>query len=286
MMAADCEIGGGPFGKDFRPTPRSSISRSELSALDPLYTQYQDFLTFRADIFEDQLDYDTDKFPLQSKTREKLDSIVDVLTPFEIQSFINLTQSDENKLHYGHNTGLFLSRLISLSHESGNNDFVMDLRGLKPIDYVGYNLIEKEDQTLRILVRGTLGYHGMYKVEGGIYYIEESAYCLAQLAKNITLYANNTNDHCGVNSRKSFFYIKSVDKLVELYSRHSIECVYYEHEPGFNFGQFDRRSTYHVVKATHPLPDPDFPNCHQLDLSEWEKLWQPAEDVFTRGGFQ
>ncbi len=158
----------GPFSRDFRATPKSSISRSELSALDPLYAQYQDFLTSRADVIENkQSNYvDWQELSLRWEALKKLDELVSVLTPTEIQSFINLTQSDENSQHYVSNTGLFITKLIAISYNGGHNDFVLDVRGLKPFDYLGYNLTQNHGTPLRILVRGTIGYGGVFRANG------------------------------------------------------------------------------------------------------------------------
>ncbi|MFH1638127.1 MAG: hypothetical protein ABIB71_06900 [Candidatus Woesearchaeota archaeon] len=81
-----------------------------------------------------------------------------ILSPEQIQNFLQATRKYEEHKRYSPNTGLFITRLIQNSHDAGDNLFKLETRTLsKRIHFLGYNLQGKGNNLLEIIVDGNAG---------------------------------------------------------------------------------------------------------------------------------
>ncbi|MFH1637493.1 MAG: hypothetical protein ABIB71_03650 [Candidatus Woesearchaeota archaeon] len=87
-----------------------------------------------------------------------LKEVKDILTPEQINSFLQATIRYDDYKHYRCNTGHFITRLIQNSHNAGNNKFILNTKALsKKIDCIAHSLKGKKDMLLEIIVDGNLG---------------------------------------------------------------------------------------------------------------------------------
>ncbi len=130
----------GPFGKNFRVSKRSQQVRvSELpSSLDEVLKEYEKFLGQKVGILE---------------KHNKLRGVSFVLSPLEIDRFIQLLPIFEDQKEYTNNTGYFVTKLLANSYKDGVRDVTLNFVGIKPFcnlgDYFnGYSLIRDNKSLL------------------------------------------------------------------------------------------------------------------------------------------
>lgn len=81
-----------------------------------------------------------------------------VLTPEQINQFLQATTLFQDHVNYVDNTGVFVSKLIQNSCNAGYNDFVLNIpRMNKKLNHLGSNLSGYYSDNLRITVNGNLG---------------------------------------------------------------------------------------------------------------------------------
>ncbi|MFH1637494.1 MAG: hypothetical protein ABIB71_03655 [Candidatus Woesearchaeota archaeon] len=89
-----------------------------------------------------------------------------VLTPEQINSFLQATIKYEGHKKYSQNTGFFITRLIQNSHNAGNNKFTLHTKALsKEINGIGYELKGRGNNVLEIIVDGDAGHSCGYEAE-------------------------------------------------------------------------------------------------------------------------
>ncbi|MFH1637430.1 MAG: hypothetical protein ABIB71_03325 [Candidatus Woesearchaeota archaeon] len=140
------------------------------------------------------------------------EAINSILTPGQINSFLQATMRYEDHKNYSENTGFFITRLIQNSHNAGNNKFTLNTRTLsKEIDWLGFELKGSNDRLLEIIVGGNVGHScgEVAKNIRGLYIGGNAGNWCGYEAENIgELYiGGNAGYHCGGESRHSVISI-------------------------------------------------------------------------------
>jgi len=131
-------------------------------------------------------------------------TITDILTPNQINLFLQQTILYENHPNHSDKTGKFLSQLIQNSYDSGKNNFTLNTTALKETNAIGYKIKGTPTKNIEITITGntedTCGWH----------------------SKNTTFnITGNTGDNCGLSSRHSTFTIRgTVGEFCGLFSDH------------------------------------------------------------------
>ena len=125
-----------------------------------------------------------------AERKNQLDKITDILTPAEINTFLQMTIRHEQHEEYCLTTREIISELIQKSYDAGHNDFMLDTTALKEIYYIGSNLEGTEERPIEITITGNTG---------------DWCGCLSKhLTYKIT---GNTGGECGYGSKNSTFEI-------------------------------------------------------------------------------
>ena len=130
-----------------------------------------------------------------------------VLTPAEINSFLQSTKMYEDHGNYSRKTGRIISLLIQNSYNKGYNDFYLNTKALSNISNLGACVIGTEDNPLSVAVQGdiesNLGHGAQYS--------------------NFNL-SGTVGDLCGSKARYSSF---SLDRSVgERCGKGAIYCTF------------------------------------------------------------
>ncbi|MFH1638133.1 MAG: hypothetical protein ABIB71_06930 [Candidatus Woesearchaeota archaeon] len=81
-----------------------------------------------------------------------------ILTPKEINTFLQSTVRYEDYENYGWNTGFFLTSLIQNSYNHGNTKFLLNTKTLsKEINSIGNSLKGKKNKIIELSIRGDVG---------------------------------------------------------------------------------------------------------------------------------
>lgn len=119
------------------------------------------------------------------------ENITEILSPLEINAFLQQSSEYEKYKHYDSITGLVITQLIHNSCQQGNSNFYVDLKSLPLLHHIGYSLKNTTEQQLLIAIDGNVGnWCGMY-------------------SKNSTFtITGNLGSSCGRNSDSSIFNIQ------------------------------------------------------------------------------
>ena len=156
-------------------------------------------------------------------------TINDVLTPEQINSFLQTTITYENDKNYQHYMGLFVSKLIQNSYDNGHNNFVLNTKALKEMHSIGYKLEGTEEKQIQITIEGNTGKWCGLTAKNSTFNIKGNAgdgcgrdsnhttfnikgntgnWC-GEESKHTTYNINgNTGDHCGSVSKHTTYNIK------------------------------------------------------------------------------
>jgi hypothetical protein len=153
----------------------------------------------------------------------------DVLTPSEINSFLQATKPWQEKEVYKNWTGRVISQLIQNSYDAGHNDFVLNTKDLAPISVIATEVVGKDDDHVRLWVEGGVGSscgleseyltiniagdaathlgekskHSTFNVEGSA-----ESYCGQRAEESSFNIAGNGGYACGDHAKKSTFNIE------------------------------------------------------------------------------
>jgi hypothetical protein len=139
-------------------TPQAAESESRIEVVDDVFKEL--FMTYEkllgklmthVYVNKDDFIHDPEYGPYD------IEPIRAVLTPAQINTFLQATRPYEDGEHYAMTTGFVVSRLIQQSFRAKNNDFFLDTTHLKPIDYIGYNIDGRAFRNLRLHIEGDVG---------------------------------------------------------------------------------------------------------------------------------
>ncbi len=106
--------------------------------LDPIYKKY--------------LQYEDIKY-IKKFTKKMLPEII---SPEDINTFVRLVKPG---IYFRLAMGHFLSRLIQNSYDDGNNNFLLDLKQLPKVNYLGSAFTGTEENPLTVTVEGDVGWN-------------------------------------------------------------------------------------------------------------------------------
>ena len=123
----------------------------------------------------------------------------DILTPNEINAFLQLTMCYEEHKQYSLNTGIFLTKLIENSYNNGNNQFRLDIVTSKMLNYLVWDFKGTDERPIDITISGSIGDNFGYRAE--------HINCLIE---------NNAGNSCGVGIRYSKIIVAGACEANEL----------------------------------------------------------------------
>ena len=126
-----------------------------------------------------------------------------VLTPTEINIFLQSTVTSEHRDNYADFTGIFISRLIQNSYDDGNNNFSFNLDMLQPIHHLGYQVQGTTKKILKVKIKGIAGDWCGSSVLFSQFSIE------------------TVKDLCGSDAQHSKFNLKTAEDLLGYIARDS-----------------------------------------------------------------
>ena len=83
------------------------------------------------------------------------ENVKEILTPSEINAFLQTTTVYEDNKRYSRRTGEFISQLIQNSYDAGHNNFVLNTT--KSMSYVGLELEGCPERMIYIYINGDIG---------------------------------------------------------------------------------------------------------------------------------
>ena len=147
--------------------------------------------------------------------------VTEVLSPCDINIFLQQTRDYEDHTNYRRNTGLFISQLISNSHYAGNNEFELDMNSLKPINGLVSNVSGTEKRMVRVVITGEVGYQCGQSTQHSALTIREAGDWCGRLAKQCTFTTKEVGNNCGINAQHSTFTIEKARDMCGSWAKHS-----------------------------------------------------------------
>jgi len=136
-------------------------------------------------------------------------SISDILTPNQINAFLQQTILCENRPNYSNSTGLFISQLIQNSYDSGSNNFTLDSTELREIVDLGFKNQGTPDRPIEITITGNTGGKCGFHSKNAIFNItgNTKGSCGGYAENSMFNITGNAEDYIGYESRNSEFTI-------------------------------------------------------------------------------
>ncbi len=148
----------------------------QVSELSDLLGDYAEFL-------DKKINYD--------KTEEIVQSDTIILTPKEIDDFLQDTNYFKDHENYRKKTGIFISQLIQTSYNAGNNNFNLNTENLNKIDELCVDIKGEKEKPIKINIKG----------DSGEFLGLTSTYCIYNIEGNMV-------GGCGLESENNIFHIK------------------------------------------------------------------------------
>ena len=172
------------------------VSPMVIVAVDPIscvLAQYETFLGRFTDI-EAYYIFEFTKYERVDK-RLDLTDLTDILTPEQINIFLQSTIAYENRKGYNKFTGIFITKLLQNSYDAGHNEFELRVSSATDMHYVGVTLLGTEDRLFSVSINGN----------GGMFFGREARYCQFTVNGNVGWY-------CGYRANNSYFTINGDSK--------------------------------------------------------------------------
>ena len=169
-----------------------------------------------------------------------------VLSPCDINIFLQQTREYENHKNYRQNTGLFVTRLIQNSCKAGNNDFELDLKSLKPIDYLAFEISGTKERRVSITVKGRAGDLCGSRAKYSTFIIEEAERQLGFEVEHSTFTIGRAGDGCGSGAMYSTF---TIEKAGDWCGCRVYSSIFTIEETGNNCGYSTEHSIF-AIKET------------------------------------
>jgi len=125
-----------------------------------------------------------------------MDNVTQVLTPKEINLFLQTTMKHEDHRNYVHNTGIFIAKLIQNSYNPDYNEFILDTTKLQQIHRIGYDVRGTPEKPIVISIIGNTGSNYGAKSRNATF--------------NVT---GNIGESCGFSSAYSIFKTSNKETL-------------------------------------------------------------------------
>ena len=134
---------------------------------------------------------------LHSEFGEELENVVDVLTPFDINEFLQSTVSFEDLDGYASSTGWFVSCLMRNSYAAGHSQFTLDLRAIKPINSLGVSIKATESKKVYVTVLGEAGDNCGSSCKNAVFNVDVVGTYLGNKAHNSLFVVTSANEYLG-----------------------------------------------------------------------------------------
>ena len=201
-------------------------------------------------------------------------NLLPILTPIQIQQFLNAIQVFEGDPSYMKMTYQVINKLIQTSHNHGHTHFDLDFSDLRPLDAICQGIYQKEDSELTIILRGKLGTWTAQDVVGGTYFLEDVDVEGATGAKNATVYVLHPHYGFFRQSTESKIFIPEIGYD---FVTGSVNCTIYSKEGALHPSNNSSESTYYTAE---PLWLNAHTNVIAITRAEWDEKWKPAREVF------
>ncbi len=225
--------------KDYKPQPLAEPP-------SPIVVVGENKFTALMERYKRFLDEERIWFEPIIKYYNAIEDISKILTPEEINQFLQMTIEIESHDNYQVRTGIFLSRLIQNSYDAGNNDFHLDTTSLtRHLTYFCMLIEGEEERPININIRGDVGYsfgfksqYAKFTITGnvGLWLSTYSKFCNIFTTGNVGPWAGNASHHCtytlagnvesnlGENSQQSNYFIGGT--LGNCVGINAMNCVY------------------------------------------------------------
>ena len=182
---------------------------------EPAVARREEFETL---LLKYELALELDISPREKYLRE-MKKTVGVLTPEEIDLFLQTTVRYENHEKYCSSTGYFISRLIQDSYDAGHNDFTLNTKGLRGLDKLCTELKGKKKNPLKVTINGNAGNCCGEDSKRSLFYIEGNAGddCGRVSKKSVFCVSGDVGSKCGSWSKKSTFKTPNRETLGKMY---------------------------------------------------------------------
>ena len=120
----------------------------------------------------------------------EIKTIDDILAPSDINAFLQVTIKYEQHQNYDWRTGKFISQLIQISYDAGNNGFVLNTQKVK-LGYLGDKIQGTEERKIELKIEGDAG-----------------NYCGSNSKDSTITIEGNVRDNCGFDSKNSTIIIR------------------------------------------------------------------------------
>jgi len=154
--------------------------------------------------------------------------ITEILTPDEINSFLQATQQHESHRNYSWNTGSMVSRLIQNSYNKGYNNFLLNLKNdyFYTHDNIGIHLLGTEATPLFLTIQGDVEHwcgedakYSSFTLSGDV------GDCCGDGAQYSSyVVKGNAKNCCGLNARNSTFTFNGT--VGNLFGDGAIYCTF------------------------------------------------------------
>lgn len=85
-------------------------------------------------------------------------SITEILTPEEIDAFLQATAAYEDQEWFKEKTGFFISRLLQNSYNHSYNNFSLNMENIYPVNYICFKLTGTKERPIMVTIEGNVGY--------------------------------------------------------------------------------------------------------------------------------
>ncbi|MDI6738630.1 MAG: hypothetical protein QME12_09055, partial [Nanoarchaeota archaeon] len=123
------------------------------------------------------------------------------LLPEHINAFLQATIGYESHDTYGWDTGLFLTRLVQNSYDTGNNKFRICTRGLALLGHLGRHLEGRKRRPIEVIIDGDVGEecgrrakYSSFSISGNI-----GRFCGSGAEKSTFSISGHVGSWCGEN---------------------------------------------------------------------------------------
>ena len=193
------------------------------------------------DRFEDL----TKKYEQYLNVRDKgtllKDHVEEILSPCDLNIFVQQTRHYEDHTSYDSDTGDFISQLIQNSYHAGNNDFELDMKYLKIIDYLASDISGTEERMVKMVITGEVGMGCGSRVRYSTFIIPKVGKYCGRLSKHSSFTIEKAGDWCGWEAQHSTFIIEKAGNWTGYFAEHSTFTI---GKAGEDCGRFSTYSTF------------------------------------------
>ena len=191
-----------------------------------------------------------------------------VLSPTEINLFLQLTDIYKDHGSYPINTGPFVTRLIQSSYNANNNGFYLDITSLGPLNYIAFRLKGDKNNPINLTIDGNATPGTLANLENvNAKIIGTTHYTFGKHSKNLTL------DVIG-RLKKGYHFYETTGSILKVQNKFESKKVINLFESlGGEFYQLDFPKKGNISIPNRPIID-----LTKKPMAEFNKL------IYKEGG--